>query len=111
MFQDLQRVTGEKLELANHVSSLEVELERARREVVQGREELERIQQEKWELAAVNGDLQQRLQQTVALAHMQVRGWLYRCHIEVRRGRRGQGGHKRSNRCKDGHIEGRRVSN
>jgi hypothetical protein len=29
--------------------------------------------QEKWELSAVNGDLQQRLQQTVALAHMQVR--------------------------------------
>ena len=30
------------------------------------------IEQEKWELAAVNTDLQQRLQQTVALAHMQV---------------------------------------
>ena len=28
--------------------------------------------QEKWELGAVNADLQQRLQQTVALAHMQV---------------------------------------
>ena len=30
------------------------------------------IEQEKWELQAVNADLQQRLQQTVALAHMQV---------------------------------------
>ena len=35
-------------------------------------EELDRLQQEKWELSAVNTDLQQRLQQTVALAHMQV---------------------------------------
>jgi hypothetical protein len=32
------------------------------------------LSQEKWELSAVNADLQQRLQQTVALAHMQVRG-------------------------------------
>ncbi len=31
------------------------------------------LSQEKWELSAVNADLQQRLQQTVALAHMQVR--------------------------------------
>jgi hypothetical protein len=30
------------------------------------------LSQEKWELSAVNADLQQRLQQTVALAHMQV---------------------------------------
>jgi len=73
--QDLQRVTGEKLELANHVSSLQLELEQARLKLdQQGRESTERLQQEKWELAAVNTDLQQRLQQTVALAHMQAEG-------------------------------------
>ena len=34
---------------------------------------MEQLNKEKWELAAVNNDLQQRLQQTLTLAHMQVR--------------------------------------
>ena len=33
---------------------------------------VEQLTKEKWELSAVNTDLQQRLQQTVTLAHMQV---------------------------------------
>ena len=33
---------------------------------------VEQLTKEKWELSAANTDLQQRLQQTVTLAHMQV---------------------------------------
>ena len=36
---------------------------------------MEHLEKDKWELARVNGDLQQRLQQTVALAHMQVQNF------------------------------------
>ena len=33
---------------------------------------VEQLTKEKWELSAANTDLQQRLQQTVTMAHMQV---------------------------------------
>ena len=63
--QDLQRVTSEKLEIQNQLASLNLELETMKTAS-------EQSQQEKWELTQVNNDLQQRLQQTVALARMQV---------------------------------------
>ena len=63
--QDLQRVTAEKLEIQNQLASLNLELETMKTAS-------EQSQQEKWELTQVNNDLQQRLQQTVALARMQV---------------------------------------
>jgi hypothetical protein len=43
--QDLQRVTCEKLELASHVSSLQLELERGREELHHTRDQMDRLQQ------------------------------------------------------------------
>ena len=63
--QDLQRVTQEKLEAQNQLASLNLEYETVKANV-------EQLNREKWEITQVNNDLQQRLQQTVALAHMQV---------------------------------------
>ena len=63
--QDLQRVTKEKLEIQNQVASLNMELEAVKKTS-------ESLSREKWEVSQVNTDLQQRLQQTVALARMQV---------------------------------------
>ena len=63
--QDLQRVTQEKLEMQNQVASINMELESLRTKA-------ESASREKWEVSQVNTDLQQRLQQTVALARMQV---------------------------------------
>ena len=63
--QDLQRVTQEKLEIQNQVASLTMELETVKNNS-------ETLSREKWEVSQVNTDLQQRLQQTVALARMQV---------------------------------------
>ena len=63
--QDLQRVTQEKLEIQNQLASLNLEFESLKTSSDQ-------LGQEKWELTQVNNDLQQRLQQTVALARMQV---------------------------------------
>ena len=61
----MQRVTQEKLETQNQLSSLNHDLETLR-------SNSEQLNQEKWELSQANTDLQQRLQQTVALARMQV---------------------------------------
>ena len=58
-------MTQEKLETQNQLSSLNHELETLR-------SNSEQLNQEKWELSQANTDLQQRLQQTVALARMQV---------------------------------------
>ena len=63
--QDLQRVTHEKLESQNQLASLNQEFETLKTNVDQ-------LNRDKWEITQVNNDLQQRLQQTVALAHMQV---------------------------------------
>ena len=63
--QDLQRVTQEKLEIQNQVASLNMELEAVKKTS-------KSLSREKWEVSQVNTDLQQRLQQTVALARMQV---------------------------------------
>ena len=63
--QDLQRVTQEKLEMQNQVASLNMELDSLKNKA-------ETVSREKWEVNQVNTDLQQRLQQTVALARMQV---------------------------------------
>ena len=63
--QDLQRVTQEKLEIQNQLASLNLEFESMK-------SSSDQLGQEKWELTQVNTDLQQRLQQTVALARMQV---------------------------------------
>ena len=63
--QDLQRVTQEKLEIQNQVASLNMELDTLKNTS-------ETLSREKWEVSQVNTDLQQRLQQTVALARMQV---------------------------------------
>ena len=63
--QDLQRVTQEKLESQNQLASLNLEYETLKTTVDQ-------LNRDKWEITQVNNDLQQRLQQTVALAHMQV---------------------------------------
>lgn len=65
--QDLQRVTQEKLEIQNQVASLNMEVETLKNTS-------EALSREKWEVSQVNTDLQQRLQQTVALARMQVSG-------------------------------------
>jgi len=45
----------------------------------------EQLNKEKWELSAANNDLQQRLQQTLALAHMQAEGNQSRLQGEVGR--------------------------
>ena len=58
-------MTQEKLETQNQLSSLNHDLETLR-------SNSEQLNQEKWELSQANTDLQQRLQQTVALARMQV---------------------------------------
>ena len=63
--QDLQRVTQEKLEAQNQLASVNLEFETLKSNV-------EQLNRDKWEITQVNNDLQQRLQQTVALAHMQV---------------------------------------
>ena len=63
--QDLQRVTQEKLEIQNQLASINMEYETLKNSS-------EQVNHEKWELTQVNNDLQQRLQQTVALARMQV---------------------------------------
>ena len=63
--QDLQRVTQEKLEMQNQVATLNMELDTLKNTA-------ETASREKWEVNQVNTDLQQRLQQTVALARMQV---------------------------------------
>ena len=63
--QDLQRVTQEKLEMQNQVATLNMELHDIKTQA-------ESASREKWEVSQVNTDLQQRLQQTVALARMQV---------------------------------------
>ena len=63
--QDLQRVTQEKLEMQNQVATLNMELDSLKNKA-------ETVSREKWEVSQVNTDLQQRLQQTVALARMQV---------------------------------------
>merc|ERR1719431_1814619 len=76
--QDLQRVTGEKLEVQNQVALL-------RQEGDQLKPNVDQLTKEKWELSAVNNDLQQRLQQTVALAHMQAEGNQSRLQEEVAR--------------------------
>jgi len=76
--QDLQRVTEEKLEAQNQAALLGSEVER-----LKGLSE--QLNKEKWELSAVNNDLQQRLQQTVALAHMQAEGNQSRLQEEVGR--------------------------
>merc|ERR1719220_2630476 len=46
---------------------------------------VEQLTKEKWELSAANTDLQQRLQQTVTLAHMQAEGNQSRLQEEVGR--------------------------
>ena len=58
-------MTQEKLEVQNQLASAGLEQETLRTRC-------EELGQEKWELTQVNTDLQQRLQQTVALARMQV---------------------------------------
>ena len=63
--QDLQRMTREKLESQNQLALVREEQE-------QMQANLEQLTKDKWDLSAVNTDLQQRLQQTVTLAHMQV---------------------------------------
>ena len=70
--QDLQRVTKEKLELQNQLSTHEAEIEGIKAENEELKMAAEHANEEKWELNAVNNDLQQRLQQTVALSYMQV---------------------------------------
>jgi len=76
--QDLQRVTQEKLEAQNQLASLNLEYETVKANV-------EQLNREKWEITQVNNDLQQRLQQTVALAHMQAEGNQSRLQEEVGR--------------------------
>ena len=58
-------MTQEKLEVQNQLASAGLEQDTLRTRC-------EELGQEKWELTQVNTDLQQRLQQTVALARMQV---------------------------------------
>ena len=53
------------MEIQNQLASINLELES-----MKGNNE--QLSHEKWELSQVNTDLQQRLQQTVALARMQV---------------------------------------
>jgi len=76
--QDLQRVTHEKLESQNQLASLNQEFETLKTNVDQ-------LNRDKWEITQVNNDLQQRLQQTVALAHMQAEGNQSRLQEEVGR--------------------------
>lgn len=76
--QDLQRVTQEKLEAQNQLASLNLEFETLKSNV-------EQLNRDKWEITQVNNDLQQRLQQTVALAHMQAEGNQSRLQEEVGR--------------------------
>lgn len=72
--QDLQRVTKEKLELQHQLSGQEVETEALKSENEELKIAGEQANEEKWELNAVNADLQQRLQNTVALSYMQAEG-------------------------------------
>ena len=58
-------MTREKLETQNQLAVVREEQE-------QMQANLEQLTKDKWDLSAVNTDLQQRLQQTVTLAHMQV---------------------------------------
>ena len=74
--QDLQRVTQEKLEIQNQVASLNMEVETLKNTS-------ETLSREKWEVSQVNTDLQQRLQQTVALARMQVSGAMLQSHCRL----------------------------
>jgi len=74
--QDLQRVTGEKLDVQNQLTLLTQEQDQLKATV-------EQLTKDKWEANAVNNDLQQRLQQTVALAHMQAEGNQSRLQEEV----------------------------
>ena len=74
--QDLQRVTQEKLEIQNQVASLNMEVETLKNTS-------ETLSREKWEVSQVNTDLQQRLQQTVALARMQVSGVMLQSHCRL----------------------------
>merc|ERR1712013_902235 len=76
--QDLQRVTQEKLEAQNQLASQNLEFETLKSNV-------EQLNRDKWEITQVNNDLQQRLQQTVALAHMQAEGNQSRLQEEVGR--------------------------
>merc|ERR1719320_1102123 len=76
--QDLQRVTQEKLEAQNQLASQNLEFETLKSSV-------EQLNRDKWEITQVNNDLQQRLQQTVALAHMQAEGNQSRLQEEVGR--------------------------
>jgi len=76
--QDLQRVTQEKLEAQNQLASVNLEFETLKSNV-------EQLNRDKWEITQVNNDLQQRLQQTVALAHMQAEGNQSRLQEEVGR--------------------------
>jgi len=76
--RDLQRVTQEKLELQNQLASLGLECDAIK-------ESAEQHGRDKWELTQVNNDLQQRLQQTVALARMQAEGNQTRLQEEVGR--------------------------
>eukprot|EP00092_Neocalanus_flemingeri_P006444 GFUD01006944.1.p1 GENE.GFUD01006944.1~~GFUD01006944.1.p1 ORF type:complete len:772 (+),score=204.99 GFUD01006944.1:164-2479(+) len=76
--QDLQRVTQEKLETQNQLASLNLEYETLK-------DNVEQHTRDKWEITQVNNDLQQRLQQTVALAHMQAEGNQSRLQEEVGR--------------------------
>jgi len=76
--QDLQRVTQEKLETQNQLASVNLEYETLKTNV-------EQLTRDKWEITQVNNDLQQRLQQTVALAHMQAEGNQSRLQEEVGR--------------------------
>merc|ERR1719192_3276118 len=76
--QDLQRMTREKLEIQNQLALV-------REEQGQFHESVEQLTKEKWELSAANTDLQQRLQQTVTMAHMQAEGNQTRLQEEVGR--------------------------
>jgi len=76
--QDLQRVTQEKLETQNQLAGVNLEYETLKSNV-------EQLTRDKWEITQVNNDLQQRLQQTVALAHMQAEGNQSRLQEEVGR--------------------------
>merc|ERR1719507_958161 len=76
--QDLQRMTREKLEIQNQLALVRGEQDHHQATV-------EQLTKEKWELSAANTDLQQRLQQTVTLAHMQAEGNQSRLQEEVGR--------------------------
>merc|ERR1719510_1888671 len=64
--------------MQNQVASLNMELESLKNKA-------ETVSREKWEVSQANTDLQQRLQQTVALARMQAEGNQNRLQEEVSR--------------------------